>query len=133
MIVFFSIGFYNVESRVIICFFLIERSHFSNLFFAFTFAYFFRCMVLHSLQHKIAFVCSRTEWSTNTGLYKTMFNRTIESVASGFSHLCSQKERKGKENYNQSQLICQWESSCTAQPQANTKYVKTLSNIDGEI
>lgn len=49
------------------------------------------------LQHKIAFVCSRTERSTNSRCYKTMFNRTIESVAHGISHLRTQKKRKGKQ------------------------------------
>lgn len=87
------LGFYHVEIR--------DKFSLSDHFltyFCLTVCLFFRCMVLHSLQHKIAFVCSRTEWSTNTRLYKTMFNRTIESVESGLCHLRTQKKWKGNTN-----------------------------------
>lgn len=64
----------------------------------------FRCMVFSFVEcshsrlrtGKIAFLCSWTEWSTNTWLYKTMFNRTISAVASSVCHLCPSEYRQSK-------------------------------------
>lgn len=45
---------------------------------------------------KIAFRCSWTEWSTNTWLYKTMFNRPNGALASGIGYLCTPECRSSK-------------------------------------
>lgn len=71
----------------------------------------FRCMVFSFVEcshsrlrtGKIAFLCSWTEWSTNTWLYKTMFNRTISAVASSVCHLCPSEYRQSK--YQRTQYL----------------------------